>query len=70
MDIAKYNCPSCDEEIFYDAKFHRYECQICNISYFLPIKITHKPMFIVGSKVLCYGDFEYCCRIYKLKVFA
>lgn len=78
MDIAKYNCPGCEKELEYCSQFLGYRCLECNIFYLLAINIAQYPdnqnRFYVDSTVnnepLCYGDFEYCCRIYKLKVFA
>lgn len=77
MDLAKYNCPGCEKELEYFPQFLGYRCLKCNIYYLLAINIAQSPdnqnRFYIGSTIhqpLCHGDFEYCCRVYKLKVFA
>lgn len=75
--MTQYICPGCDKKMIV-AKYYNgtdtppdYECINCDLYYLTPYEEvkgnlghTKDPTTIVT------GDFDYCCRVYKLKAFS
>lgn len=64
----KYICPSCDKEMI-NNNSDNYECIDCDLYYLTPYK-SIKGSLGKRTTPLIFGDFDYCCRVYKLKAFS
>ncbi len=66
----KFNCPSCDAEmkLIGTQTMGIVVCDSCEIYYdFHHCKLS--PYARVEESKLFYGDFETCCRMFKMKAF-
>lgn len=63
-------CPQCNNLMFFDDNISTSNCSSCDIQYneYQANSISNF-QFLLNRNILAIGTFEYCCRIYKLKVF-
>jgi hypothetical protein len=67
-----FSCPNCNQVMRNQYKI-LLDCVACNIIYFLPCHLnnvageTNKLYF--NMKLIYEGEFEECCRAFKLRIF-